>query len=71
MIVLDTNVISEALRSQPNPQVVSWLESLEDDVAIEPYRATRAVLAHLAFCATRNTTDFIETGAPLIDPWNA
>ncbi|MFI5427512.1 type II toxin-antitoxin system VapC family toxin [Aeromicrobium sp. UC242_57] len=34
MIVLDTNVISEIFRPQPDPQVVSWLESLSGDVAI-------------------------------------
>jgi len=34
VIVLDTNVISEIFRSQPNAQVVAWLESLSNDVAI-------------------------------------
>lgn len=34
MIILDTNVISEVLKARPNPNVVSWLESLADDVAI-------------------------------------
>ncbi len=34
MIVLDTNVISEVFRPQPDPQVVAWLESLTGDVAI-------------------------------------
>lgn len=34
MIVLDTNVISEIFRRQPDARVVSWLESLTDDVAI-------------------------------------
>ncbi len=34
MIVLDTNVISETLRPHPDVRVVSWLESLTDDVAI-------------------------------------
>lgn len=34
MIVLDTNVISEVFRPQPDAQVVSWLESLSGDVAI-------------------------------------
>lgn len=34
MIVLDTNVVSEIFRPQPNRQVVSWLESLTGDVAI-------------------------------------
>jgi predicted nucleic acid-binding protein len=34
VIVLDTNVISEIVRPQPNVQVVTWLEALSDDVAI-------------------------------------
>lgn len=34
MIVLDTNVISELFRGEPDERVVAWLESLEDEVAI-------------------------------------
>lgn len=34
MIVLDTNVVSEVLKPQPDRGVVAWLESLTDDVAI-------------------------------------
>ncbi len=34
MIVLDTNVVSEALRREPDTQVLAWLESLTDEVAI-------------------------------------
>lgn len=34
MIVLDTNVISELFRREPDARVVSWLESLDDDVSI-------------------------------------
>jgi predicted nucleic acid-binding protein len=34
VIILDTNVISEILRPQPDERVVSWLESLTDEVAI-------------------------------------
>lgn len=34
MIVLDTNVISEIFRPEPDRQVVAWLESLGGDVAI-------------------------------------
>lgn len=34
MIVLDTNVISEVFRPQPDPGVVTWLEDLTGDVAI-------------------------------------
>ncbi|WP_426520275.1 type II toxin-antitoxin system VapC family toxin [Diaminobutyricibacter sp. McL0618] len=34
MIILDTNVISEIVRSAPNDRVVAWLESLTGEVAI-------------------------------------
>lgn len=34
MIVLDTNVISEVFKPEPDPQVLGWLESLTGDVAI-------------------------------------
>ena len=34
MIVLDTNVVSELFRRHPDAGVVSWLESLDGDVAI-------------------------------------
>lgn len=34
MIMLDTNVISEIFRPQPEPRVLAWLEPLTDDVAI-------------------------------------
>lgn len=34
MIILDTNVVSEVLKPQPDARVVAWMESLTDDVAI-------------------------------------
>lgn len=34
MIVLDTNVVSEFFRPSPSPQVIRWIESLVDEVAI-------------------------------------
>ncbi len=34
MIVLDTNVISEILRPEPDDAVVAWMEDLTGDVAI-------------------------------------
>lgn len=34
MIVLDTNVISEVFKPQPDDRVVAWLEALTGDVAI-------------------------------------
>ena len=34
MIVLDTNVVSELFRREPEANVVAWLESLDGEVAI-------------------------------------
>lgn len=34
MIILDTNVITEILRTAPNESVTSWLKSCTDDIAI-------------------------------------
>jgi predicted nucleic acid-binding protein len=34
VIVLDTNVVSEALRRTPDERVLAWLESVTEDVAI-------------------------------------
>ena len=34
MIILDTNVISELLKPRPDANVVTWLKSATDDVAI-------------------------------------
>ncbi|WP_291792023.1 type II toxin-antitoxin system VapC family toxin [Brevibacterium sp.] len=33
-IILDTDVVSEVLRPQPDPHVVAWLESLIGEVAV-------------------------------------
>ena len=34
MIVLDTNIISELFRPDPNPKVIRWLSAIGDDLAI-------------------------------------
>lgn len=31
MIVLDTNVVSEVIRVEPNPQVIGWIDGILDD----------------------------------------
>jgi predicted nucleic acid-binding protein len=51
MIVLDTNVISEVLRQEPDERVLTWLESLDDEVAI-----TAITLAEL-FAGVRRLPD--------------
>lgn len=45
MIVLDTNVVSEPLRSAPDPAVVAWLDSQ----VIETLYLTTITLAELRF----------------------
>lgn len=45
MIVLDTNVVSEAMRAEPNPAVLAWL----DDQAAETLYLTSVTLAELLF----------------------
>lgn len=139
MIVLDTNVVSELIRSSPAPQVVRWVDDRDSrDVAITAVTAAELLAgvalfpagrrrdelaeavdrmvvddfadrvlafdliaaghyatvvsgrrsigrpvttadAQIAACclsfgatlATRNTTDFDETGVDLVDPWTA
>lgn len=34
MIVLDTNVVSEPLRTEPSPQVLAWMQAQTDVVAV-------------------------------------
>jgi predicted nucleic acid-binding protein len=34
MIILDTNVVSEIFRINPEPRVITWLGALTDDVAM-------------------------------------
>ena len=45
MIVLDTNVVSEAMRPRPDPTVVTWL----NDQAIESLYLSSVTLAELLF----------------------
>jgi predicted nucleic acid-binding protein len=45
MIVLDTNVVSEAMRAEPNPAVLAWL----DEQAAETLYLSSVTLAELLF----------------------
>jgi predicted nucleic acid-binding protein len=49
MIVLDTNVVSEAMRPEPSPQVRAWL----NDQAIEALYTTAITLAEIHFGLAR------------------
>lgn len=48
MIVLDTNVIAEFLRTAPDPRIVAWARSLDDDVSL-----TAITLAEMLACLRR------------------
>ena len=49
MIILDTNILSELMRSEPSPQVISWLDSLSTaDIA-----TTAITVAELRYGAAR------------------
>lgn len=56
MIVLDTNVVSEAMRPKPDPGVLGWLNA--------------QAAAHGFAVATRNTQHFEDAGIALINPWS-
>lgn len=49
MIVLDTNVVSEAMRPEPSPQVRDWL----NDQAIEALYTTAITLAEIQYGLAR------------------
>jgi len=46
MIVLDTNVVSETLKPQPDPSVLAWLDSQ----LAETLHLSSVTVAELAFC---------------------
>ena len=48
MIVLDTNVISELMRPQPEPRVLAWADGLDPDaVAITTMNEAEKCIGHL------------------------
>lgn len=61
MILLDTNVISELMRPQPEPKVLAWADAVI---------AATALAHHGACLATRYGADFADLGLALINPWN-
>lgn len=60
MILLDTNVISELMRPQPEPKVLAWADAV----------IAATALAHGACLATSDGADFADLGLALINPWN-
>jgi len=75
MILLDTNVVSEAMRPAPAPRVIAWLDSLPaSDVWISS--VTVAEIHAIArtgglTLATRNIKDFAGIqGLESVNPWS-
>jgi predicted nucleic acid-binding protein len=67
MIILDTNVVSELMRPEPDVRVRQWVGGREGfDAQIAAICRARS-----AALATRNVKDFLETGIDVIDPWSA
>ncbi|MCD9153686.1 type II toxin-antitoxin system VapC family toxin [Aeromicrobium duanguangcaii] len=69
MIVLDTNVISEIFRPQPEPRVLAWLESLTDDVAITSITLAELLAGVHRLPEGRRTTDLAAAIHAAIQPY--
>lgn len=86
MIVLDTNVLSEAMKPAPAPAVASWMarQNAGDlftsavaeaeillGIAILPDGRRKQDLEAGMALASRNGPDFDSIGVTVIDPWRA
>jgi len=60
MIVLDTNVVSELMRSDPLERVITWTDA----------QIAATCRSHGATIATRNVDDFSDAGIVMVDPWS-
>lgn len=79
--LLDTNVISEARKPAPNPNVRAWLESVPEDelylsVVPDPLPVVDGLMVATASrrdwtLVTRNVRDLARTGVSLLNPFDA
>jgi len=74
MIVLDTNVVSEMMRSNPHANVVAWLDrrparELFVTTVTEAEVWTGIAKSRSATLATRNLRDFEEADIDIVNPW--
>lgn len=69
MIVLDTNVISEVFRPTPDPGVIQWLESLNDDVAITTITLAELLAGVRRLPASRRKSDVKATLGAALKPY--
>lgn len=57
MIVLDTNVISEVMRPEPNENVVAWLTQTTEDTCITTITITELFAGHHRLDSNRRKTE--------------
>lgn len=69
MIVLDTNVVSELLRREPDAGVVSWLESLDGDVAITAVTLAELLAGVRRLPDGRRKTELEAAVAAAVEPY--
>lgn len=66
MILLDTNLVSEAMKPAPDEAVRAWL----DEQAAETLYLSSVMIAELLFVvATRHASAFLAAGIEVFDPW--
>ncbi len=71
MIVLDTNVISEVLRSRPDPVVVAWLDGLDDSLAITAITLAELLAGLGRLPQGRRRTMLTQTLTRALEPYRA
>ena len=59
--LIDTNVLSELRRKQPDPAVVAWMQA----------RPRASLYLSVLTLVTRNTKDFAGLDLQLVNPWSA
>jgi predicted nucleic acid-binding protein len=83
--LLDTNCISEVVRTKPEPRVLQWMEVVDERwglLAAEARRKGRTLSAvdgllaatalhHNLTIVSRNVNDFASAQAQILSPWEA
>ncbi len=85
MIIVDTNVVAEAMRASPTPAVVAWLnaqssashygevmgrrQELGRPLSVPDGQIAALARLHRFAVATRNLRDLLDCGIELLDPF--